>query len=346
MQTSLRVAFFVGTFCFILATATIIHKVELYESKLGCTAYQWGSNAFWLGSNSGGKKISRRDLVFEDMAAQPVISEWAILNQHLNRDIKNYISSTCFEYTTMLELFRRNNSSFSANPGFQLKAHCQESYAGSLKADNGNLLLVEFSGGRHDAAAGAVGQNIIEAIGFGMGHIGMLCISTSPRMMIGSKKKEPDMSLNPKGGGFGNGVLDNGFGFPFPNLVVEVASSESLDQLLRELKRWISPETSVQVAIGIKIHGVAGSGVDGAVERIEGILFRRNFLNPDQWVQFYPVQPSRTPPVLRLYLSDLFFGVARDRLPRDLWQRIAGGATIDLDLDFVRERILEDGFKV
>ena len=59
----------------------------------------------------------------------------------------------------------------------------------------------------------------------GLGHMGMLNQSPSPRMMIGSKKKEPDMSLNPKGGGFGNGMLDNGFGFPFPNLVVEVASS-------------------------------------------------------------------------------------------------------------------------
>ncbi len=121
---------------------------------------------------------------------------------------------------------------------------------------------------------------------------------------------------------------------------------ESLDQLPQELNRWISPKTLVQVAIGIKIHGVTGSGVDGAVERIEGILFRRNAPNPDQWVQFYPVQPSTTPPVLRLHLSDLFFGVARGRLPRDLQQRIARNATINVDLDFGRQRILEDGSKL
>ena len=41
---------------------------------------------------------------------------------------------------------------------------------------------------------------------------------------------------------------------PYPNLVVEVADKyESLKLLKEELRKWISRETSVMIAVGIKI---------------------------------------------------------------------------------------------
>ncbi len=91
------------------------------------------------------------------------------------------------------------------------------------------------------------------------------------------------MTIRPCGTDIGNGVLGDGFGYPFSNLVIEVANSEPSDQLLEELDLWISPETSVQVAIGIKIHMEKGCAVDGDVKSMEAIIYRRrSVLNPTQ----------------------------------------------------------------
>jgi hypothetical protein len=167
----------------------------------------------------------------------------------------------------------------------------------------------------------------------------------SPHMMIGSYIKEPDMTMRPTGLRIGDGVLDDGFGFPFPTLVVEAAFAESREQLLEDLEMWISPKTSVQVAIGIKIHGREGRHEGRAVdtvEAIEAIMLRRNAPAQAHSLRFHPARPSTHPHVLRLHLSDLFFGVTRDQLPCDLKQRVARDETIEVDLSYVRQRILED----
>ncbi len=179
-----------------------------------------------------------------------------------------------------------------------------------------------------------------------MGHANEMRFSPSPRMMIGNRKKEPDTTMNPTGGGFGVGVLDGGFGFPFPNLVVEVASAERRKPLLADLPAWISAGTSVQVAIGIKITTLKGKSVDNTPTKIEAFLYRRSApANPEQYVVFHPLQPGAPPPVLRVHLSDHFFGVAPNCLPSNLQRLLERDEIIEVDLDDVRERILQDGFK-
>ena len=145
------------------------------------------------------------------------------------------------------------------------------------------------------------------------------------------------MSLGQRGRNIGNGMLDNGFGFPFPNLIVEVACSESREDLIKDLETWMSPRTSVQVAIGIKIQVCQGHSVDGAVETI-AILYRRNTPNPEQLVQVHPTQLDERP-VLVLHLADLFFGFARDDLSGDLQQRLERDETIEVDLAGLRRDI-------
>ena len=104
------------------------------------------------------------------------------------------------------------------------------------------------------------------------------------------------MTIRPTGIRIGDGVLDDGFGFPFPTLVVEAAFAESREQLLEDLEMWISPITSVQVAIGIKIHGREGRCEGRAVvtvEAIEAIVLRRNAPAPVHSLRFHPAT-SRT----------------------------------------------------
>ena len=56
------------------------------------------------------------------------------------------------------------------------------------------------------------------------------------------------------------------------------------------------------------------------IAAIDVFLYRRDAPNPWQSTRFHPAQPD-APAVFRVRLSDLFFGVARDRLPMDLQQR-------------------------
>jgi hypothetical protein len=107
----------------------------------------------------------------------------------------------------------------------------------------------------------------------------------------------------------------------------------------------MSPKSSAQVAIGIKIHGRKEGGVRDTIYAIDAFLYRRSApANPEQSVRFHPLQPGAPPPVLRVHLSDLLFGVTRDRLPSDVQRRVERDETIEVDLDDVRESVLQDGW--
>ncbi len=210
----------------------------------------------------------------------------------------------------------------------------------------GAIIPTEASSSEHGAAAATIGHIIITEMVL-MGLECTLIPMYSPRIMIGDYIKEPDMAYRPFELRIGNGVLDDGFGFPFPTFVAEAAFAESGAQLLEDLEMWMFPISSVQVAIGIKIHGrKEGDGRD-TIYAIDAILYRRSALaNPEQSVRFHPLQPGTPPPVLCVHLSDLFFGVARDRLPMNLQRRVARDETIEIDLGKLRKSILQDGSKL
>jgi hypothetical protein len=234
-----------------------------------------------------------------------------------------------------LEATRANKAIFERTEGI-------ECMSANDKNEKVLLLVGQLAGTKHESAAGTMAMSITECMRkFGQSR--MLIHRASPRTKIGSRVKEPDMTIRPRGTNIGNGVLGDGFGYPFPNLVIEVANSELSVQLLEELELWISPETSVQVAIGIKIHMEKGCTVDGDVKSMEAILYRRrSVLNPTQWVRFYPVGPNAYP-VLRVHLADLYFGVPLHLIPNELKHLVERNSqeTIELDLDWVREIILE-----
>jgi hypothetical protein len=224
----------------------------------------------------------------------------------------------------------------------RFKSNCSGIDSAGLEDVLGTLTATEPCSAEHQAAAGAIGQCLVLEME-SIGHCREIRQLPSPHIMIGSCIKEPDMTLLPFASLIGNGVLDDGFGFPIPTLIVEVAFAESREQLLEDLNLWISPQSSAQVVIGIKIHGTKESSdyeSPGTIQAIEAILYRRNVPNPEQTVRFHPAQPN-TRPVLLVHLSDLMFGVPRGRLSEDLQERVERDETIEIDLDYIRQVILQ-----
>ena len=282
-------------------------------------------------------RILRTDLMIDH---QRVIRAW---HQAVLQNMTDGSEVSALDMIPRSEVLEFINCRDSLGFRIRFKPYCQDCKSDCSKDVMGSFMATEPCSSVHQAAAGAIGQNIIEIM-CSSGQTRMLNVVPSPHMMIGSYIKEPDMTIRPTGIHIGDGVLDDGFGFPFPTLVVEAAFAESREQLLEDLELWVSPQTSVQVAIGIKIHGreVRHEGrVVDTVEAIEAILLRRNAPAPARSLRFHPARPGARPQALRLHLSDLFFGVARDRLPDGLRQRVARGETVDVDLRYVRERILE-----
>lgn len=122
----------------------------------------------------------------------------------------------------------------------------------------GRVIIYSIPADPHEATAGEILAMILEEVqtaGNSIPLIRTMKIKASPTCRLGTRRgKEPDMSISPAGLAVGGNILDNGKGFPFPNVIIEVAyKNESLNLLREELENWMLPETSVQVAIGIKL---------------------------------------------------------------------------------------------
>jgi hypothetical protein len=156
-------------------------------------------------------------------------------------------------------------------------------------------------------------------------------VKASPRCELGNRRgKEPDMSLTPAGLAIGGNILDNGKGCPFPNIVIEVAyKNEPLDShrgsrsvgLRDMIQNWLSPQTSVQVVIGIKIF----ERID---RRYRAILAVRN-APAWQEVEFGNINRSGRPigpgPItLEFPLALLYHGVALPPALEDLILNLIG----------------------
>ncbi len=196
----------------------------------------------------------------------------------------------------------------------------------------GTLFAVEMSTRKHGGASGELSLEIILAVA----HIapGELKLTGPFDFEFDHYIKEPDAALFPRRSSISAEVLDDGFGFPTPNLVIEIAYSESREQLVRELTSWISAGTSVQVAVGIKMYPYSQRS-----DRAEAVVFRRGVSNPEQVAQFSP--DAGDCPTIAFHPKDLFFGVV-PKLPLGLRDRIARDETIKIDLRCARDEILRN----
>ncbi len=107
-------------------------------------------------------------------------------------------------------------------------------------------------------------------------------IQASPTCKIGPQcGKEPDMSISSGGLMIGGSIMDNGYGFPFPHVVIEIAyKNESLNGLCKIIDHWMLSQTSVQVAIGIKIFFIS----QGQPRRYQAVFAILN--SPTEEVEF------------------------------------------------------------
>jgi hypothetical protein len=135
----------------------------------------------------------------------------------------------------------------------------------------------------------------------------------------------------------GGNVLDAGFGCPFPNIVVEVAyKNESLANLQNELHAWIGNNTSVQVAIGVKIFGLRDDGS----RRMLALLYQRGVVGPAQSVEFGTNVRNAAGLNLSFPLMDLYFGVAQANIPLPVQPLIGNVTIIVVDLAQLQASIL------
>ncbi len=75
--------------------------------------------------------------------------------------------------------------------------------------------------------------------------------------------------------------MDNGYGYPFPQVVIKIVyKNESLNGLCQVIEHWMLPQTSVQVAIGIKIFVTS----QGCLHRYRAIFAIHN--SPTEEVEF------------------------------------------------------------
>ncbi|OQS02714.1 hypothetical protein THRCLA_21352 [Thraustotheca clavata] len=76
----------------------------------------------------------------------------------------------------------------------------------------------------------------------------------APACRVGNRVQEPDQAIVPHGLEVGGDVKAAEPGHPYPNVLVKVSyKNDTLNQLRTTLRRWVASETSVQVAIGIKV---------------------------------------------------------------------------------------------
>jgi hypothetical protein len=141
---------------------------------------------------------------------------------------------------------------------------------------------------------------------------------------------------------------------PFPNLAIEIAfKNEDRHKLVQELLELVSPWTSIQVAIGIKIEDMRTNG--GHV-LMSAYVFRRNQaytsapvvfdddvhkipqFEPEQQVEFgtdveYPAGGLS----IHFPLADLYFGSSE---PASVYAAIQNNCLIEIDLGDLRDRIV------
>lgn len=116
-----------------------------------------------------------------------------------------------------------------------------------LTDTTGRVVVFSFPTRATERTAGVIAQMVLEQImliGNGIRLMRSLVIAAAPTLNVGDRDQEPSMSLIPAG------LNPNAF----PNLIVEVShKNQTWPQLVAKLRRWMGPNTTVLIAIGIRI---------------------------------------------------------------------------------------------
>ncbi|KAE8896694.1 hypothetical protein PF003_g19435 [Phytophthora fragariae] len=170
----------------------------------------------------------------------------------------------------------------------------------------GRVVIYSIPSFVHDATTCAIAKSIFQQI---QAHGNSILLgdtvewATNPTCWTGDRGQEPGFGFTPVGLTVGGPVVEAANGCPFPNVIVEVAyKNENLAGLRAKLVRWMA-QTSVQVAIGIKIF----AGGATPLRRV-AILHQRG--QPVQEVEF-GLDGQRAPPLtISFPVAAVYVGVA------------------------------------
>jgi hypothetical protein len=116
--------------------------------------------------------------------------------------------------------------------------------------NQGSLIILEWTRSIHEAVSQGIAYSLV------LGGFSNAIGTGNTDFVIGGVIKKADGGIHPQGiQPYANGVFcGTSDGQVFPNVVWEIAyMNEDEERLIQELLLWISPLTSVQVAIGVKI---------------------------------------------------------------------------------------------
>ncbi|ETV89787.1 hypothetical protein H310_15384, partial [Aphanomyces invadans] len=191
----------------------------------------------------------------------------------------------------------------------------------------GRVVMYSISSFVHAKTAGRIATIIHQQVartGNDFDLLDTVEMATDPTCRTGQHGQEPDICLFPAGLAVGGAVLAAANNHPYPNVIVEIAyKNESLGRLRAKLERWMD-NTSVQVAIGIKINAINADRV--------AILCQRG--QPNQEVSFG--HPHLPPLAISFPLALIYTGVA---IPPAL----AALANPQISIDLIALRTFIDG---
>ncbi|KAH9076524.1 hypothetical protein Ae201684P_010468 [Aphanomyces euteiches] len=197
--------------------------------------------------------------------------------------------------------------------------------------DNGQVVIYSLPTETHERTADRIETSITEQICEAGNDIRLRrsIYIGRPTCRIGEDRgEEADLALTPVGLSVDGPILQSSRGFAFPNVVVEIAyKNDSLPRLRAKLARWMSDETSVQVAIGIKIFPTSLNRT--AILRLRG---------PPAQVTHVAFGAPRPGPLQIVFpLALVYTGV---NLPASL----AGVADAEISIDLIQLRTWIDRF--
>ncbi|KAF0700489.1 Aste57867_9019 [Aphanomyces stellatus] len=165
----------------------------------------------------------------------------------------------------------------------------------------GRVVIYSIPSVVHAKTAGRIATTIRDQVGRTGNDFDLLEtveLATDPTCRTGDHGQEPDSCIYPAGLAVGGAVLESANNHPYPNVIVEIAyKNESLNNLRAKLEHWMH-NTSVQVAIGIKINANNANRV--------AVLCQRD--QPNQEVAFG--RPRLTPLAISFPLALIYTGVA------------------------------------
>jgi Uma2 family endonuclease len=107
----------------------------------------------------------------------------------------------------------------------------------------------------------------------------------APSCRVGASSFQPDASLTPftkPNPGPGAAMAAGITGYAFPNVVIEVAVSQSLEDVQRKARDWLGPTTTVQQVLVFKV----GTALVGGARQLHADSYIRGNDDPVQTIDF------------------------------------------------------------